>query len=434
MTTTEPEPNGTSRSRARVTTRELGRALGEVAGAANRLTRPVTSWLRRALGPVGRVVSPLGWLLLAAAALSLLLCGLLGWAEFGFVGATLAAAFLIAVCFVFGRASYAVTIELNPRRVVAGEKAMGRMLVTNTAGRPALPTRIELPVGAGAAEFFVPRLGPAAEHEELFAVPTERRSLILAGPAVSVRGDQLGLLRRTTEWTGRVELFVHPRTTRLRATARGLVRDLEGQTTKTITDSDLAFHALRGYEPGDDIRNVHWRTSARTGALMVRQYQETRRSQLLVLFSAEGSTYASDDEFELGVSVMASIACQVIAEESALDVVWEGGALRHATPVALLDDSCRIEPVEGRYPDIRAFAKYAGRRLASPSLVVAVVGSQVPTQKIRALTTLYDQDAVVIAVRVAEGASARVDKLGNVMLATLGSLAQLAGLLEKAGR
>ena len=121
-----------------------------------------------------------------------------------------------------------------------------------------------------------------AEREELFQVPTHRRAVIIAGPARSVRGDQLGLLRRSVEWSEPVELFVHPKTVRLHATAAGLVRDLEGQVSNRITNNDLAFHALRPYVPGDDRRYVHWRTSARIGQLMVRQFQETRRSQIVL--------------------------------------------------------------------------------------------------------------------------------------------------------
>lgn len=418
----------------RIAIRELGRAVTQAVAALGRVLNPGWEAAVGVLGAALRVVSALGWMLLAAAAGSFVLAVWFGWAEFTFITATLLAAFAIALCFVFGRATYAVSIELNPRRVVAGDRAMGRLVVANSGARPVLPTRIELPVGSGIAEFMVPRLAPGAETDELFAVPTAHRAVIVAGPALSVRGDQLGLLRRTNRWSEPIELFVHPKTTRLNATARGLVRDLEGQPTRVITDSDLAFHALRPYEPGDDIRNVHWRTSARTGQLMIRQYQETRRSQLLLLFSAEAAQYASDSEFELGVSVTASIGCQVIREETDLNVLWEGGTLRSRTPLSLLDDSCRVHPVSGSYPSLREFARVAGRRLPAPSLVILIVGSGVPTHDIRSVSTLYESDAELIAVRVEDGRDARLDMLGNVRLATVGKLSDLPALLERAGR
>lgn len=408
-----------------------------MAGGVGRLATSVAElWAGgwRVLAPVLGAISRIGWLVLAAAGASALIAGILGWVEFTFLSATLIGGFLIAACFAFGRATYAVTIELNPRRVVAGQRALGRMLVVNSGRKTLIPTRMELPVGTGVAEFTVPRLAPGAESEELFAMPTNRRALILAGPAVSVRGDQLGLIRRTVSWTDQVELFVHPQTTRLLATAPGLVRDLEGQTSSVITNSDLAFHALRQYEPGDDIRNVHWRTSARTGQLMVRQYTETRRSQLLLMQSSETTYYASEDEFELGISVMASIGCQVIREKTNLNVLWEETKLRSRSVTALLDDSCRIQPTVGAFANLREFVRTATRALPIPSLVVLVVGSQAPVTEVRSVSTLYGNDTVMIAVRVELGAQSKLSKIGTTVVATVGRLADLPALLDRTGR
>jgi hypothetical protein len=430
MTTAERQP----RSQASFALRELLRAL---AGGSLRLWRMVLRALETplsVLAAAAKTVTPLGWTVGCAAIVSLLLAFLLGWAEFAFIGFALAGGMLAACAYLFGRATYRVEIELNPRRVTAGDRAMGRMQVVNTGPRPVLPTRMELPVGEGLAEFVVPRLTPGADDESLFAIPTERRALIVAGPAISVRGDQLGLLRRTTRWTDQVELFVHPRVTRIAATARGLVKDLEGQTTKAITDSDLAFHALRSYEPGDDIRNVHWRSSARTGQLMVRQYQETRRSQLLLLMSADSRFYASDDEFELAVSALASVAVEVISEESEVDALWENARLRERTPMTLLDDTCRIQQVDSRYGSLREFARTVGARLADPSLVIAVVGSDVTHKELHGLSTLYPSDTPVIIVRAAVDGDAGLRKVGNAMVATITKLPELAGLLQRAGR
>ncbi|WP_314149082.1 DUF58 domain-containing protein, partial [uncultured Leifsonia sp.] len=412
-------------------------ARAQLAGTAGRLAGRVAPAFRAIgarIAPVTATVSALGWIVLGAAAVSLVLAFWPGWAEFAFLGVTLLAAFLIAIGFVIGRSTYAVGVELTPRRVVAGERAYGRLTVRNSGQRPVLPTRMELPVGEGVAEFTVPRLAPDAETEELFAVPTARRALILAGPAISVRGDQLGLLRRTTRWSDQVELFVHPRTVRLAATARGLVRDLEGQTTKVITDSDLAFHALRTYEAGDDIRNVHWRTSARTGQLMVRQYQETRRSQLLLALDGDGARYASEDEFELAVSVLASIGCHVIREETQVAAVWQGGTMRVGTPTALLDDSCRIQQVAPAQTGLREFLRQATLRMAPPSLAITVVGSQVPPAELRAAAALWSTDTETITIRVDETADPRVTRLGATLLITLGRLEELPALLKRAGR
>jgi len=414
--------------------RSLGRALGAGAQNAWRLLRQVlvVAWQR--IRPVTDVIGPAGRLVLLGAVLSYALSIAFGWVEFTYLATTLLAAVLVAVPFIVGRATYTVDLQLNPHRVVAGGRALGQMTVTNSGERALLPARMELPVGSGLAEFVIPGLAAAAQHDELFAVPTHRRAVIVAGPAVSVRGDQLGLLRRIVRWTEAVELFVHPVTTRIASSAAGLMRDLEGEITKKITSDDISFHALRAYEPGDALRNVHWRTSARTGQLMVRQFEETRRTQLTIVHTADSRYYASEDEFELAVSVTASLALQVIRDGTGISVVSEKLALRTATPVALLDDSSRIEAVSDVFPTLREFARTATRRLPPPSVVMVVAGSLIDLTEFRAAQTLFGKDTTTIAFRIEPGAQSRLSTVSGLTVLTLGDLADLPKLLRRVHR
>jgi len=384
------------------------------------------------VAPVLTVVSALGWLVLGTALVFFLVGQYLGWQEFVYLGLTLAAGLVVASAFVFGRSAYSVLIELTPRRVVAGERALGRLVVTNVRPRRSSPSRLELPVGAGVADFVIPALDENAEHEELFAVPTSRRAVIVAGPAVSVRGDQLGLLRRTVRWADPIELFVHPVTTRLAPSAAGLVRDLEGEVTKTITNNDISFHALRAYEPGDDRRYVHWRTSARTGQLMVRQFEETRRSQVIMVFVADKAHYASDDEFELAVSTMASLGVQVLHDGTKVAVVSEKLELHTRTTSALLDDSCRLEQVAGGYPSTREFARAATRRLPAPSVVMVISGSLFPLSDFRAVERLFGLDTTTVGFRAELDAPPRLSSVGGLRIATVGNLSDLPRLVRRA--
>ena len=418
-------------SQAGIAFRSVGRALAASARSAGARVADAAARVADVAAPVTGLVSTTGWLVLAGALASFALAWGFGWIEFAFLGATLLAAVVVSVPFVFGRTNYRVGITLQPSRVVAGERALGRLLVENAGTTTSIPSRIELPVGAGLAEFVVPAMPAGGEHEELFAVPTNRRAVIVAGPAVSVRGDQLGLLRRMVRWTEPVELFVHPVTARLQPSAAGLVRDLEGEVTKTITDSDISFHALRAYQPGDALRNVHWRTSARTGQLMVRQYEETRRSQLVLLQSTERGSYSSDDEFELGVSVLASLAVQVIRDGTRVEVVTEGLPLRTATPTALLDDSSRIEPANGAFPTLRDFVRDATKRLAPPSVAIIVAGSTVPLTEFRSARAVFGPDTQTLAFRVDLGAASRIASIAGTTVVTVGSLTDLQRLVRR---
>ncbi|WP_438855767.1 DUF58 domain-containing protein [Agromyces sp. M3QZ16-3] len=426
-----PAARAAAPSQSRIALRSAGRSLAASA-------RSLADGLRRAglaagafAAPVTGVISPVGWLVLAASVVAFALAWPLGWIELAFVGATLLAALLIAVPFTFGRMAYRVGIELQPRRVVAGERALGRLVVQNSGDAASVPSQLELPVGSGLAEFLIPTIAAGGEHEELFAVPTERRAVIVAGPAASVRGDQLGLLRREVRWTDPVELFVHPVTARLQPSAAGLVRDLEGEVTKTITDNDISFHALRAYEPGDALRNVHWRTSARTGQLMVRQYEETRRSQLLLVQPTSADHYASEAEFELAVSVLASLGVQVIRDATRLAVATDRLRLGTATPTALLDDTCRIAPIDEGAAPVRDVVREAGRRIPAPSVLIVVGGSRAPLAEFRAAETVFGSDTQVIVFRTEAGAASRITRLGESTIVTVGSLDELSRLVRR---
>ena len=424
-------PGRPAPSQTAIAFRAVRRSLAASARSVGARAANASRAVGRFAAPVTGIISVTGWLVLAGGVVALAIAWAFGWIEFAFLGFTLLAALLVAVAFVFGRMHYRVGIELQPARVVAGERALGRLVVENAGSGPSTPSRLELPVGAGLAEFVIPTLAPGAEHEELFAVPTNRRAVIIAGPAVSVRGDQLGLLRRTVRWTDPVELFVHPTTARLRPSAAGLVRDLEGEITKTITNNDISFHALRAYEPGDALRNVHWRTSARTGQLMVRQYEESRRSQLILVQSTEREHYASEDEFELAVSVLASIGVQVIRDSTKLAVLTEARALRTATPTTLLDDTSRIEPVRRAFPTVREFVRDATKRLPPPSVVITVTGSALPIADVRSLETLFSADTQLIAFRVELGVPARIQRIAATTVVTVGDLGELPRLVRR---
>jgi hypothetical protein len=429
MTTTGTDsPERISQTRVAIGT--IAASARRALGTARERGGVVVGRTGAAISPVTSVVSTIGWLVLAAALVSGIIALVFGWVEFAFLGATLAGAVLIAVPFVFGRLRYRVSIELKPRRVVAGERALGRLVVVNEGTSTSVSSRVELPVGDGSAEFRIPPLAPAAEHEELFAVPTQRRAVIVAGPAVSVRGDELGLLRRTVRWNDPVELFVHPRTARLKPSAAGLVRDLEGEVTKTITDHDISFHALRAYEPGDPLRNVHWRSSARTGRLMVRQYEETRRSELVLLQATATEHYADDDEFELAVSIFASLGVQVIRDRTKIAAQTESLQLRISTPVSLLDDSCRIAQVKST-DSLRELVRDAVRRTPAASVAILVVGSATPLADVRSVETVLPSDALLLVFRAQRGADARIARVGGTAIATIGELGELPAVVRK---
>ena len=86
-------------------------------------------------------------------------------------------------------------------------------------------------------------------------------------------------------WPIDEQVFVHPRTVRPSGALPGFVRDLEGEESTRRAASDLSFHTLREYVPGDDRRFIHWKSTARNGTLQVREFRETHRSLVAVVVS-----------------------------------------------------------------------------------------------------------------------------------------------------
>ncbi|MEP6649272.1 MAG: DUF58 domain-containing protein, partial [Lapillicoccus sp.] len=203
--------------------------------------RSLAERTRRVWGPVAtavRWVSPLGWAILALGVLCWYVGVRFGWVELLVVAAACGILVLACVALTIGRVHVDIHSEVDPRRVTVGDPATGRVAVRNLARTPLLPLLVELPVGVTAARFVMPPLRSGAEHEELFVVPTHRRGVIAVGPARTVRGDPLGVLRGTVEWSEVHELFVHPGTAHLESLGAGLLRDLEGTVTEDHSMSD----------------------------------------------------------------------------------------------------------------------------------------------------------------------------------------------------
>lgn len=384
--------------------------------------------LRERLRHALSVVSVAGWSILALGVISWVIGWQFGWNEFMYTATACAASLLMAVVFVFGRATLEVAVEVQPQRVVVGDRAAGQMTVTNAAGRRLLPLRMELVVGKGAADFDVPSLGSGESHEEIFVLPTEHRGIIPVGPATSVRGDPLGILRRAVPWTQPVPLFVHPRTVPLGYLGAGLLRDLEGQPTADLSPSDIAFHALREYEVGDDRRFIHWLTTARVGKLMVRQFTDTRRAHLAVVVDGSSNSYDSPDSFEGAVSAAASLGVRALGDEQELTMVVGGRRIPCISGRSMLDGLAGVE-MAGRGAELAAQADELLRKVTGISLAVVVTGSRPTIADLRSVSLKFPVDVRTMIVRIDPTGTTGFRPIGSTLVLTVASLDEFSHLL-----
>jgi len=313
--------------------------------------------------------------------------------------------------------------------VTVGDEAIIHLTVLNPTGRPLLPARMEMPVGPGTAVFAVPTLRPATIHERGFVLPTARRGVVTVGPVVSVQSDPVGLLRRERTRTQAQLVHIHPRTVRVGSSLHGLMRDVEGAVTQELSSSDVSFHALRDYVPGDDRRNIHWRTTAHTGRLMVRQFEETHRSSLLILLDCLIDDYEVEEDFETAVSVACSLSLDAISDGREVTLATQDEELPTATGLRLLDASCLVTSTAIQGCD--DLARQASSRHPEASVIILVTGQRCEEQTLARVRTLTPLDAVVLALRCGSNAMGR-RSVGGVTAYDLDRIESLPRIMRRA--
>jgi uncharacterized protein (DUF58 family) len=244
-------------------------------------------------------------------------------------------------------------------------------------------------------------------------------------------------------WTESKELFVHPRTIAIPSTSIGFVHDLEGRATRDLTSSDVSFHALREYQPGDERRFIHWKSTARTGTYMVRQFEETRRSHIVIALSLARSDYATDDEFEMGVSVAGSLGIRAIRDSRNLSVVVSESTpdfarrkllavrpLSTLTPSRLLDDLAVIESGESAL-SVADVARVAAEKIADISIAFLVCGSGVTPTELRVAATRFPIGVEVVAIVCDPDSIPGLRRFAGLSVLTIGYLEDLQRSLAR---
>ncbi len=435
-----------SRGLTNARTRIVGDRTGFLADAIVATVRAATvvrTVVGRALGRVAAVVTPLGWAALLVVPISLAFGYGLGILELVVVGWAMLALLGIAVLYLIGRSPVAITLEVPHSRVVVGEPAIGEIAITNPARRSALGVTVEVPVGLGLVELALPGLPSGGSDAREFAIPSVRRGVVPVGPVRTVRADPVGLVRRELVWGDVAELFVHPRTIGIPSMSTGLIRDLEGNPTRDLSNNDVSFHALREYVPGDDRRYIHWKSTARTGVHMVRQFEETRRSHLVIALSLASSDYGNDDEFELAVSVAGSLGARAIRDARTLTVVASEStpqfakrklfAVRRLSTISrsrLLDDLALVEHTESALA-ITDVARVTGEQAGGVSVAFLVCGSGATPQELRAASTKFPLDVEVVAVVCDPETKPGLRRVAGLSVLTIGYLDDLQKALSR---
>jgi len=178
----------------------------------------------------------------------------------------------------------------------------------------------------------VPGLAPGEEHRERYALPTRRRGVHEVGPLTVAHTDPLRLAAFGRTHRASATLYVHPRVHPMPpGRAHG-----EDEPAGRPSLPDVAFHSLRAYEPGEDWRLIHWKSSARLGSLMVRSTPVPDEPGLMVVLDT-GSPDYTDDSFEEAVSAAASLCVAALGHGSAVELRTTSGSTAADGATAVLD-------------------------------------------------------------------------------------------------
>jgi uncharacterized protein (DUF58 family) len=209
----------------------------------------------------------------------------------------------------------------SPPTVCAGEPLMVDVHAANRRGRgvswAVVVQDTVRRVGHGEeplrAKTLFARLGPREEQTQAYQGKLIERGRYQLGPLRVTTRFPLGLLQRTEIVDERSTLLVLPRRGRLTPRWRQREYNIQQGNRSVKHRQGLAegdFHSLRDYRPGDSRSHIHWRTSARRGELMVRQFERQQNQDLLLvleLWQPQKPSREQRDNVELAVSFAATI-------------------------------------------------------------------------------------------------------------------------------
>lgn len=373
-------------------------------------------------------LTPVGWAVIAAMVAGTVTALAFGWLE-GFIVAVMGlVALVVAVASVASPSPLSVTLRMKNDRIVAGQVAVGRVRVVNESGRRSGSTLVEVTIGRGSGEFLVPPISGNGTWNESFSVMTKRRGVINVGPARTVRMDGLGLLRRVRSWDDPILVHVHPPTVRFSFDATGMQMDVEGVASEKLTSSDVSFHALRDYEPGDDRRAVHWPSTARFGRLIVRQFEETHRSHHMVLLDTRVDAW-DRRSFETAVSVAASLALAGSGEARTVSMHTADEWIPMGSPMAMLDALSEMET--STRSEFAGIVRRCIMERGGISVLSIVVGAGVDDEEAARLANIAPVDVIVSVIRVVPGRARRRRKITRGVIIDCPSLEDLPMLVSR---
>ncbi|TQL69235.1 uncharacterized protein (DUF58 family) [Nocardioides albertanoniae] len=303
-----------------------------------------------------------------AAGVTAIVCGMLmDQASLSRIGMLLIALPLVtAAVAAWGRYRLALVRHIEPHLTEAGQPAKVELTIANEGRIPTGTLLLEETVPfalGGRPRFVVDRIGFGWRHKLGYQIRSEIRGRFDIGPMRVTVADPFGLVELNRAFSSTVPFTVTPKVVGLPSTP------LTGNATSSGDSRPRAFLGgsaedvtVREYRRGDELRRVHWPSSARLGELMVRREEQPWQARATVFLDNRRSVHrgqGSASSFEHAVVVAASVAVHLVGAGYSVRLVSSGGDVAaawhdregQADAAALLEALAVIETVQHHHID-----------------------------------------------------------------------------------
>ncbi|MCK9922360.1 DUF58 domain-containing protein [Frankia sp. AgPm24] len=382
---------------------------------------------------------------LAAGAACVVSAVLLGEQDLLRIGILLACLPILAAAVVCRtRYRLSCTRRLEPRRVTAGDRVAVRIQLENVSRSASSVLFVEDTAGSGlggGARFVLDRIEPGGRRDLTYALRATTRGRYQIGPMAIRLGDPFGLCELTRSFRSLDELVVAPALERL---PRALPRGSASQRAEQRRVSGLVGEdetTTRPYRPGDDLRRVHWKTTARSGEMMVRREEHPHTSAATLLLDSRARAWPGSpgftgapgsDAFEWAIGAVGGIGMHLARGGHRVRLITDRGPVTTIAGTALsglLDELSTLSPAQtASLRPALAAARRPGAGAGQGGMIVAVLGHADSTLA-TALCGLRPTGAPAIAVLV----DVTSWDPGAAPESAAGDLVAVRGVLSRAG-
>jgi len=290
------------------------------------------------------------------------------------------------------RARYLLTCArlAQPTRVQAGQQSQVELKLENPGRTPTGLMLLEdtIPYVLGSRpRFVIDQLRPKWQREMTYSVRSDVRGRYILGPLTVRLSDPFGFVELSRAFSARTALVVTPVIHQLPTTT------LSGDWSGTGDNRPRAFAAagteditVREYRLGDDLRRVHWRSTARTGEIMVRREEQPHQSRVTIMLDSRTGAHRGtgpSSSFEFAVSAAASVASHLadkgfvvrmlIDGQGSADGTWHDRGISAPAEVETLLESLAVIQLSAR-----ATFDLTSTDHSAAGLVIAILGETTP--------------------------------------------------------